>query len=362
MMAGGSPHRRNKSSGTVSSATATWSRVLDRAELVVGVGGGQGEGRDPEEGTLKYLSLGFVLGLAACGSSWPPGSSVSISTSADASVVAKAMAGISCGGLREGRRSPLCMMGRPTYRRRSMILSRAGVVVQDRGGEGVRYVVGPIDGGELLRVSINDSEGMTRTFSRSADGNSVPAGTGDGGVAVSGQASPRRGRVRRLNRVPVYVGGAMLIIVILVVAYTYQSRIHGSQGDAFDSDGRAPMSAASSVRDLFSIPTIPPPKTGPTSTPNVAAVASAAAQPEDPTLEARRKAWARYYDEKAKMDQAKDEAFGKALRADTDPSSGVGASSAGSSFSPDYPGAGDPCRSLCGRRGRHRRHGCRGPS
>ncbi|RDJ93505.1 hypothetical protein B4Q13_21450, partial [Lacticaseibacillus rhamnosus] len=68
---------------------------------------------------------------------------------------------------------------------------------------------------------------------------------------------------------------------IFVVAYTYQSRIHGSQGYASDSDGRAPMSAASSVRDLFSIPTTPPPKTGSTPTTNVAAVASAAAQPED---------------------------------------------------------------------------------
>jgi type IV secretion system protein VirB10 len=129
----------------------------------------------------------------------------------------------------------------------------------------------------------------------------------------------------------VYAGSAMLIIVILVVAYTYQSRIHGSQGYASDSDGRAPMSAASSVRDLFSIPPTPPQKTSPTPTSNVAAVASAAAQPDDPTLDARRKAWARYYDDKAKMDQAKDEAFGKALQADTDPSSGVGASSAGSS-------------------------------
>jgi hypothetical protein len=55
-------------------------------------------------------------------------------------------------------------------------LSRAGIVVQERGGEAVRYVVGPIDGGELLHVSINDTEGMTRIFSRSAAGTLVPAG------------------------------------------------------------------------------------------------------------------------------------------------------------------------------------------
>ena len=127
---------------------------------------------------MRYLFLGLALGLSACGSSWPPGSSVSISTSADASVMARAMADYLAGAVRPGTPITIVHDGSsdPISVPLNKSLSRAGVVVQEKGGEAVRYVVGPIDGGELLRVSINDTEGMTRTFSRSADGTLVPAG------------------------------------------------------------------------------------------------------------------------------------------------------------------------------------------
>ena len=67
---------------------------------------------------------------------------------------------------------------------------------------------------------------------------------------------PKRGKgVRRLNRVPVYLGGAALFLIIGVVAYTYHQRMNRQQQQASEAKASEIQGAGSHAQDLFNRPT-----------------------------------------------------------------------------------------------------------
>src|ERR1700761_9611230 len=111
-------------------------------------------------------------------------------------------------------------------------------------------------------------------------------------------ARPRRGKgVRRLNRVPVYLGAGALCLIVGVVAYTYHQRMDRQQQQAAEADTSEIKGAGSHAQDFFSHPApvtqtaaqTPTQQTMPPATPSPRAATATAA--DDP----RKRAWDQYY-------------------------------------------------------------------
>jgi type IV secretion system protein TrbI len=145
---------------------------------------------------------------------------------------------------------------------------------------------------------------------------------------------PKRGKgVRRLNRTPIYLGAGALFLITCVVAYTYHQRMNRQQEQAAEAESSEVQGAASHAKDFFDkqVATQPAnrqPQPATTTTPAAETryVAAQAADPADP----RKRAWDQYYAQLAALEQAKADAAGKAMDADTE-LSGSGAPSAGGS-------------------------------
>jgi type IV secretion system protein TrbI len=142
---------------------------------------------------------------------------------------------------------------------------------------------------------------------------------------------PKRGKgVRRLNRMPVYLGAGALFLITGVVAYTYHQRMNRQQQQAAEAETSEVQGAASHAQDFFSkqVATQPINRQQPTATtPATPAIetryASApAVDPADP----RKRAWDQYYARLAALEQAKADAAGKAMDADTELSGSGGPS------------------------------------
>ena len=135
---------------------------------------------------------------------------------------------------------------------------------------------------------------------------------------------PKRAKgVRRLNRMPVYIGAGAIGVVILIIAYTYHQRMARQQQQVAAADTGQTQGAGAHAKDFFNVSTGQPVnrtrQTEQTMTP--AAVDPArtmTAQTTDLAAEARQRAWAQYYQKLAAQEQAKDDATVKAMSADTE--------------------------------------------
>ena len=132
-------------------------------------------------------------------------------------------------------------------------------------------------------------------------------------------AQPKRGKgVRRLNRWPVYIAGGALVVVFLVIAYTYQQRAAKQRLATAEAEAQQTQGAASHAKDVVSVPVggetkrpPPPPPGPPERVPATRPVETV--QTVDMAEQARRAAWVAYYQKLAAEEQAKADAEGKAF-------------------------------------------------
>jgi type IV secretory pathway VirB10-like protein len=139
---------------------------------------------------------------------------------------------------------------------------------------------------------------------------------------------PRRGKgIRRLNRGPIWIGTGAICVVLATVAYTYQQRMARQQEAAAAADTGQTQGAASHAKEIVTIqpatsPPAPPvarmPAQQAPGAPQVPMREVQQAATVDIAEDARKKAWAAYYQQIAQVEQAKADANGKALVADTD--------------------------------------------
>ena len=134
---------------------------------------------------------------------------------------------------------------------------------------------------------------------------------------------PKRAKgVRRLNRMPVYIGAGAISVVILIIAYTYHQRMARQQQQVSAADAGQTQGAGAHAKDFFNASTEQPVnrtrQSERTTTPAaVDPVHTTTAQTTDLAAEARQRAWAQYYQKLAAQEQAKDDATVKAMSADT---------------------------------------------
>lgn len=172
-------------------------------------------------------------------------------------------------------------------------------------------------------------------------GTQPPAGDNPGNSPALLAPLPRRGvGVRRLNRLPIWVGLFAVAGVTGAVGYTYELRSRSSAAAAHDADKRpegatkpavlngAPDSGEIQSTAFRNMVKVPPP--GATSSPIPAPGPAQAAltdgggqgrQEDDPATQARKQAWQTYYQQLASLQQSRMQAEQDAMKADT--SSGV---------------------------------------
>jgi hypothetical protein len=125
------------------------------------------------------LALPLLLApllLAACGGSWPSGTYVRSVSEADAPVLAEAVADCLSDTIPSRQDvKPAASSGDPIAPLLDPYLARVGFTVASTGLP-VSYVVTPLDDGVLLRISVDNREGATRFFKRSANGVLAAAG------------------------------------------------------------------------------------------------------------------------------------------------------------------------------------------
>jgi hypothetical protein len=126
---------------------------------------------------MRRAIMVLPLLLAGCGGGWPSGSYVRSISDADATVLAPAVTRCLSDTLPSRRDVTLAptASGDTIAPLLSPLLAAAGFTVAP-GGTPVSYVAAPLDDGVLLRVSVNNREGASRFFVRSADGVLASAG------------------------------------------------------------------------------------------------------------------------------------------------------------------------------------------
>jgi len=151
---------------------------------------------------------------------------------------------------------------------------------------------------------------------------------------------PRRGAgVRRLNRLPIWLGIGAVLGVTGAVGYTYDLRSRSSAAAAHDADKRpegatkpavlngAPDSGeiqSTAFRNMVKPPAGAPPSPVPAPGPAQAALNDGGGQvrqEDDPAMQARKQAWQTYYQQLASLQQSRMQAAQDAMKADT--SSGI---------------------------------------
>jgi hypothetical protein len=115
---------------------------------------------------MKHKASMLLLLLASCTSSWPSGSYVAEIGDADAHVLAASVTEYLVGALRPGVPVAIPPDGDVICPLLAAELRRAGIG-QNANGRQVDYVAAPLDGGVMLRVSIDNHEGASRFFVRS---------------------------------------------------------------------------------------------------------------------------------------------------------------------------------------------------
>jgi hypothetical protein len=124
---------------------------------------------------MSRAILALPLLLAACGGSWPSGTYVRSVSEADAPVLAEAVADCLSDTIPSRQDVKLESSGDPIAPLLDPYLARVGFTVASTGLP-VSYVVTPLDDGVLLRISVDNREGATRFFKRSANGVLAAAG------------------------------------------------------------------------------------------------------------------------------------------------------------------------------------------
>jgi len=151
---------------------------------------------------------------------------------------------------------------------------------------------------------------------------------------------PRRGvGVRRLNRLPIWIGVFAVAGVTGAIGYTYELRSRSNAAAAHDADKRpegatkpavlngAPDSGeiqSTAFRNMVKPPTGAPPSPMPAPGPAQTALNDGGGQvrqEDDPATQARKQAWQTYYQQLASLQQSRMQAAQDAMKADT--SSGV---------------------------------------
>lgn len=149
---------------------------------------------------------------------------------------------------------------------------------------------------------------------------------------------PRRGAgVRRLNRVPIWIGVGAILAVTGAVGYTYEQRAKSNAATAHDAD-KVPEGAttpavlngapdggeiqSSAFRNSVKAP-LPGAAPAPAPGPAQAALTDngQGRQEDDPATQARKQAWQTYYQQLASLQHSRMQAEQDAMKADT--SSGV---------------------------------------
>ena len=150
---------------------------------------------------------------------------------------------------------------------------------------------------------------------------------------------PRRGAgVRRLNRLPIWLGVAAVAAVTGAVGYTYDLRSKSNAAAAHEADKRpegatkpavlngAPDSGEIQSTAFRNMVKAPPAGAPPAPAPGAAQTAltdggSQGRQEDDPMTQARKQAWQTYYQQLASLQQSRMQAEQDAMKADT--SSGI---------------------------------------
>ncbi len=151
---------------------------------------------------------------------------------------------------------------------------------------------------------------------------------------------PRRGvGVRRLNRLPIWIGVFAVAGVTGAIGYTYELRSRSNAAAAHDADKRpegatkpavlngAPDSGeiqSTAFRNMVKPPTGAPPSPMPAPGPAQTALNDGGGQvrqEDDPATQARKQAWQTYYQQLASLQQSRMQAAQDAMKADT--SSGI---------------------------------------
>jgi type IV secretion system protein VirB10 len=158
---------------------------------------------------------------------------------------------------------------------------------------------------------------------------------------------PKRGKgVRRLNRVPIYLGASAFLLILAVVAYTYQQRMARQQQQAAEATATDIQGAASHAKNFFSKQALTSSQTAAQPAPRGASDNRTPAIQTTDSADPRKRAWDQYYAQLAAMEQAKADAALKAMTSDTELSTGgpSGASgySGGAGQLPPAPGASAP--------------------
>lgn len=132
--------------------------------------------------------------------------------------------------------------------------------------------------------------------------------------------------VKRLNRMPIYIGTGAGCLVICIVVYTYHQRMQRQTEQAAAADSGQAQGAGAHAKDFF---TPAAERQAPASRQQEAAARTepatrqgAQTQAADPAEDARKKLWAQYYQQLAAVQQAKDEAAAKAMAAGTNANDG----------------------------------------
>jgi hypothetical protein len=123
---------------------------------------------------VRRAAIALALLLGAC-STWPSGSYVTGDISdSDAQILAAAITDYLAGAVQPGYPVSVAVNEDAILPLLMADLDRAGIP-RSATGQVVRYVVGPLDDGIFLRVSIDDRGGGSRFFAKSG-GSLVTAG------------------------------------------------------------------------------------------------------------------------------------------------------------------------------------------
>ncbi len=149
---------------------------------------------------------------------------------------------------------------------------------------------------------------------------------------------PRRGvGVRRLNRVPIWLGVGAVLAVTGAVGYTYEQRSKSNAASAHEADKRPEGATTPAVLNgapdggeiestafrnaVKAAPSGATPAPAPSPAPAVLTDNGQGRQDDDPATQARKQAWQTYYQQLASLQQSRMQAEQDAMKADT--SSGV---------------------------------------
>jgi hypothetical protein len=126
---------------------------------------------------MRPFFMALPLLLAGCGVLWPSGSYVRDISDADARTLGPTIADYVARAIPSHQDIHLVTAGNadPIELVLAANLDREGIG-EDARGQPVRYVAAPIEGGVLLRISIGDTQGGSRFYTRTANGDLLPAG------------------------------------------------------------------------------------------------------------------------------------------------------------------------------------------